>query len=76
MINLTYKKILEELSCKFHSWKWKDLIDDCYSDYIEECESDWQTNDIKCLPLKKWLKTQDAEDFIMRMVKRGGYYGE
>lgn len=49
---------------------YKYLVQDCYEDYVEECEADWQTNEIDCLSKADWLKTDDAKSFIMLVYKR------
>lgn len=46
------------------------LVQDCYEDYVEECEADWQPVDIEILSKSDWLKSDDAKNFIMLVYKR------
>ena len=49
---------------------YKNLVQDCYEDYVEECEADWQPIDTEILSKSDWLKTDDAKNFIMLVYKR------
>ena len=49
---------------------YKYLVQDCYEDYVEECEADWQPVDIEILSKSDWLKSDDAKNFIMLVYKR------
>jgi hypothetical protein len=52
------------------SYSWKHLVNNCYEDYLEELDSDWQPTNIEVLSKSEWLKTEDAESFVMQVYKR------
>ena len=46
------------------------LLNDCYQDYQEECDSDFAPADTVMLSKKEWLKTQDARVFFKIVTER------
>jgi len=49
---------------------WQELITDCYEDYLEELDADWQPSNIQVLSKSDWLKTDDAKSFILEIYNR------
>lgn len=49
---------------------WQELITDCYEDYLEELDADWQPSNIQVLSKSDWLKTDDAKSFILQVYHR------
>ena len=49
---------------------WQDLVKECYEDYVEECDADWQPVDIEILSKSDWLKSDDAKSFILQVYNR------
>ena len=46
------------------------IIQDCYEDYLEECDADWAPRDIVVLSKSEWLKTDKAKAFIKLVTER------
>ena len=49
---------------------WQELITDCYEDYLEGLDADWQPSNIQVLSKSDWLKTDDAKSFILQVYHR------
>ena len=49
---------------------WQELVTDCYEDYLEELDADWQPTNIQALSKSDWLKTDDAKSFILEIYNR------
>ena len=49
---------------------WQELITDCYEDYLEELDADWQPSNIQALSKSDWLKTDDAKSFVLEIYNR------